>query len=169
VIATVSGPVGMPIIVLVTTLVWALTSRRLWRPVLLASAMILGVLLTFLIAHLVGRPRPPEEFMLLGFDPTPSFPSGHAVGVGDFLLAGGYLVCSRRWSATRIVLCAITAVIGIFLVDFSRLYLGYHWFTDVAAALGLSVAVLGLVIAVDAGRQSRGERYAQSRTKEFHW
>ena len=169
VIATVSGPVGMPIIVLVTTLVWALTSRRLWRPVLLASAMILGVLLTFLIAHLVGRPRPPEEFMLLGFDPTPSFPSGHAVGVGDFLLVGGHLICSRMWSVTRIVLCALTAVIGILLVDFSRLYLGYHWFTDVVAALGLSVAVLGLVIAVDAVRQSRGERYAQSRTKEFHW
>jgi len=167
--ATVSGPVGMPIIVLVATVVWSLTSRRLWRPVLLASAMILGVLLVFVITHLVGRPRPPGNLMLMGFDPTSSFPSGHAVGVGDFLLAGGYLICSRVWSMWRIVLCAVVAVAGILWVDFSRLYLGYHWLTDIAAALGLSVAVLGLVIGADAWRQARGERYAHTRTKEFHW
>ncbi|WP_427017459.1 phosphatase PAP2 family protein [Pseudarthrobacter sp. P1] len=166
--ATVSGPVGMPIIVLVTTVVWSLTSRRLWRPVLLASAMVIGVLLTFVFTHLAGRPRPPEEFMLMGFDPTSSFPSGHAVGAGDFLLAGGYLLCSRIRSVARIVLCTITAVAGIVWVDLCRLYLGYHWFTDVAASLGLSIAVLGLVIAADAWRQGGGERNAHIRAKGFH-
>lgn len=166
--ATVSGPVGMPIIVLITTVVWSLTSRRLWRPLLLACAMVTGVVLTLAFTHLVGRPRPPEEFMLMGLDPTSSFPSGHVVGMGDFLLVGGYLLCSRIWSAARLVLCTIVAVAGIFCVALCRLYLGYHWFTDVAASLGLSLVVLGLVIAVDAWRQAGGERNTSVQSRGFH-
>lgn len=42
------------------------------------------------------------------------------------------------------------AVIAV--VAFSRLYLGYHWLTDVTASLLLAVAVLGLVVGVDAWR-----------------
>lgn len=167
--ATVSGPVGMPSIVLIATVVWSLKSRRLWRPLLLASAMAIGVVLTLVFTHLVGRPRPPEEFMLMGFDATASFPSGHAVGVGDFLLVGGggYLLCSRVRSVARIALCAVAAVVGIFWVDLCRLYLGYHWFTDVAASLGLSVFVLGLAIGVDAWRLSGGERNMRGQSKGF--
>ncbi|MCU1474266.1 phosphatase PAP2 family protein, partial [Amnibacterium sp.] len=45
----------------------------------------------------------------------------------------------------------------------SRLYLGYHWLTDVSASVALSLVVVGVVIAVDtrrtvrvAGEQVRG-------------
>ena len=35
------------------------------------------------------------------------------------------------------------------MVAFSRLYLGYHWLTDVLASMGLAVAVTGIVILAD--------------------
>lgn len=41
-------------------------------------------------------------------------------------------------------------LIGV--VAFSWLYLRYHWLTDVTASLLLAIAILGLVVGVDALR-----------------
>ena len=43
----------------------------------------------------------------------------------------------------------VATVVGTALVALSRLYLGYHFLTDVVAAAGLAVAVLGVVSVVD--------------------
>lgn len=87
-LATVFGPVVLPVVVLIVLAIWALLSRRLWRPLLLAGTMITGVVLTEITAHLVGRSRPPSTLMMLGPDPTSSFPSGHVVAASNFLLVG---------------------------------------------------------------------------------
>jgi len=44
------------------------------------------------------------------------------------------------------------------VVAFSRLYLGYHWLTDVTASMGLAVAVTGIVILADGLRSARRAR-----------
>jgi undecaprenyl-diphosphatase len=84
-----------------------------------------------------------------GAETTASFPSGHTIGTATLLLVVGYLVCSRRPTAARLVTAAVVALVGTGLVALSRLYLGYHFLTDVVAAAALAVAVLGLVMLVD--------------------
>jgi len=155
VIAEVSGPIGMPIVVAVFIGLWLWRSRHAWRVLVLALAMLTGMSLALLIAQLVSRSRPPAEFMLIGVDPSFSFPSGHVLGVADFLIVGGYLVVSRRRGWGAAVLCSVAAIVGVGLVALTRLYLGYHWLTDVAASVALSLCVLGLAIALDTWRPLR--------------
>ncbi|WP_285319845.1 phosphatase PAP2 family protein [Pseudarthrobacter sp. lyk4-40-TYG-27] len=160
--AFVFGPAALPVIILVAVVAWALVTRRLWRPILLAGTMITGVVLTEVIAHVVGRSRPPAEIMMLGADATSSFPSGHVVGASNFLLVGAYLLFSRSSRRTALIAAFGTAALGITVEAASRVYLGYHWFTDTVASASLSIVLLAVVILLDV---SRGERSGPEHTE----
>lgn len=155
ILAIVFGPIGLPIIVLIVTVTWGLLAKHAWRPMLLAGAMLTGVILAQVIGRIVERHRPPVDLMLFGADTTFSFPSGHVLGACDFLLVTTFLVFSRRSNPRSAVLAFIVAVIGMFFAAISRLYLGYHWLTDVVASLGLAVAITGIVVLVDGLRGAR--------------
>lgn len=159
-LAVVFGPVALPIIVLVVILVWGFAAKHAWRPMLLAGAMITGVVVSQIILQIVRRSRPPVELMLFGADHTFSFPSGHVLGACDFLLVGAFLIFSRRQNTRAAVLGFVGAGVGIVLAALSRLYLGYHWLSDALASLSLSLVILGAVIALDTWRTARipGER-----------
>lgn len=89
-----------------------------------------------LLKLLVHRPRP-EVFFGLAPTETYSFPSGHAfVPVVFFGILAGILSSRARWRAAVMVLAA--------LLGFSRVYLGYHYPSDVIA--GWSLAVLWLAL-----------------------
>jgi undecaprenyl-diphosphatase len=154
-LAVLFGPIALPIIVLVVILVWGFAAKHAWRPILLASAMLTGVIVSQIILHIVQRSRPPVDQMLFGADQTFSFPSGHVLGACDFLLVGAYLIFSRRRNRRAAVLGFVGAGIGIFLAIVSRLYLGYHWTTDALASFSLSLLILGGVIALDTWRTAR--------------
>ncbi|MDQ0819661.1 membrane-associated phospholipid phosphatase [Arthrobacter sp. V4I6] len=160
ILAIVFGPVALPIIILVVTVAWGLLAKHAWRPLLLAGAMLTGVILAQVIGRTVGRQRPPVDLMLFGEDTTFAFPSGHVLGACDFLLVTTYLIFSRRRNPRSAVVGFAVAGIGIFLAAVSRLYLGYHWTSDALASLAISFVVLGAVIALDTWRTARipGER-----------
>jgi undecaprenyl-diphosphatase len=149
VLALVFGPVGMPVIVLVVTVVWFLVARHAWRPLLLAGGMVLGVVTAQALAPLVRHPRPPIGEMLLGPDHTFSFPSGHVLGASDFFLIGAFLLASRAHRRWLTVLLFTIAALAIAVQVVSRLYLGYHWLTDTLGSVGLSMMITSVAIAVD--------------------
>ncbi|MDP9933981.1 undecaprenyl-diphosphatase [Paenarthrobacter nicotinovorans] len=155
VVAVIFGPIALPIIVLVFTLLWGLLAKHAWRPMLLAAAVLTGVALAQIIGRSVERQRPPVSQMLFGVDTTFSFPSGHVLGASDFLLVTTFLVFSRYRNPRAAVVSFAVAIAGVLLAAVSRIYLGYHWFTDAVASMSLSLVVLGAVIAVDTWRTAR--------------
>lgn len=155
ILAIVFGPVALPIIILVVTVAWGLLAKHAWRPMLLAGAMITGVILAQIIGRTIERQRPPVDLMLFGADYTFSFPSGHVLGACDFLLVSAFLIFSRRHNRLAAVAGFLLAGVGIFFAAVSRLYLGYHWLTDALASLSISFVILGGVIALDAWRTAR--------------
>jgi undecaprenyl-diphosphatase len=149
------GPIALPIVVLAVTVTWGICSQHAWRPFLLAAGTLSGVIIVQIITRVVGRSRPPEDLMLYGIDGTFSFPSGHVLGVADFFIILTFLVFSRRNNPGRAAVSYIVAVVFVIGTALSRLYLGYHWVSDVMASMALSLVIVGTVIAVDTYRTAR--------------
>ena len=163
-VTTVTSPVSMTVIGCALALAWAVWKREVWRPALLIGAMAATFAVSTLIKHEIGRGRPAASDFLLGPDDALSFPSGHTFGAGVFLCVLSYLVLAARGTRTikrtTSVLGFAAAAAGTLLVAYSRLYLGYHWLTDVVASMGLALAVTGVVILADGLRAARAGRTA---------
>lgn len=149
------GPLIFPWASLTVVVVWSLTAKHLWRPLLLAGGILVGVAGVRLLALLVGRERPPLADMLMEKDYSESFPSGHVVGASAFILLIAYLVFSRRKSTVNTVVAFVLAAALVAATAFSRIYLGYHWTTDAVGSVGLALVILGVVMAIDTARTVR--------------
>lgn len=138
--------IGLLTLALVT---WLVVRRRdVVSAAVVGGAMVVAAGLTLVVKHVVGRTRPPAAVMMGAFDSGASFPSGHTVFSTVFfgLLAGlllrGSLQVTRRWLVVA-AWAVLSAAIGA-----SRLYLGYHWLTDVLAGWCLAVGVLAATAAM---------------------
>lgn len=91
-----------------------------------------GAVLNQLLKTLFARPRPFFEHPLL-FEASYSFPSGHAMGslIAYGMLAYFAILTLKTWKADTAVVFGATLL--VLLIGFSRLYLGVHYFSDVAA------------------------------------
>ena len=146
---TTANPIVFASIVGGIIIIWAFVKREVWRPILLAGAMIASAITSVLLKTIIMDPRPPQLDMVPTFETDFSFPSGHTIGMAVFLLVIGYLIYSRHFSVLRFWVWIIIAFIGTGLIALSRLYLGYHWLTDVVASVGLGLIILSIVIVVD--------------------
>jgi undecaprenyl-diphosphatase len=149
------GPLGDQLMVFVSGLgnAWvlygftALTSlwllwRRHWRMTVHWLIVIGAVsLMTELLKHYTGVPRPPAlETTLTGF----SFPSAHAsrsIAVYGFLA----VAIARELRSNWHWLPYSSAVFLVVAISFSRLYLGAHWFSDILGGWSLGVAWVALM------------------------
>jgi undecaprenyl-diphosphatase len=97
---------------------------------------------------LFARPRPPFTEAVPPYESSFSFPSGHTLNSTAIAGIFAYLAV---WLARRIwvkVAAVIAAVTWATLMGFSRIYLGHHWPTDVAAGWVTGLAWLTLVITI---------------------
>jgi undecaprenyl-diphosphatase len=125
--------VGLAILVAVVAAVLLLARRYRWA-IYLAVTAGGGGLLDWELKRYFARARPAAAEMLRlasGY----SFPSGHAMGSTVVFGALAYLASRAlprwRWKAAVIAL-AIVLVVG---VSASRVYLGVHWGSDIAAGI----------------------------------
>ncbi|WP_062521865.1 phosphatase PAP2 family protein [Demequina silvatica] len=145
------GPFLLPLVVTVIALLWWRLSGRWWEPAVLVGAMVLSTGLSVVLKATVGRSRPGQEFMSIpGGETSGSFPSGHTIGAATLVLVVGYLLWHEDAEASWALAGWTVLAFGIIgLVGASRMYLGYHFLTDVLAGVCAAVVVLGLVVAVE--------------------
>ncbi|WP_157581775.1 phosphatase PAP2 family protein [Phycicoccus sp. Soil803] len=138
----IGGPVGMPVLATVLTLlmVWRWRSRTPLVLVLIAAAGSLAMTTTG--KAVIGRARPPLSEAVPPYESSPSFPSGHTLNATVITVVLVYLLLRRldsAWARTTTVVVGAAFVLSMGL---SRVFLGHHWLTDVVAgwALGLGWA-----------------------------
>lgn len=95
-----------------------------------------GVLLSEGLKALFDRPRPPVAYQTVE-TLNASFPSGHALMATVFYLSVGVML-TRAFPRTRMKAYALgCAVVLVLLIGVTRVYLGAHWASDVAAGWGI--------------------------------
>lgn len=125
-------------------------STRLRREaVMLLLTMAGAALLNFTLKLLSGRERP-EPFFGTPLPESYSFPSGHALLSFCFYGMIAAVITTRIEGTRRRVCVWAATVLLIALIGFSRVYLGVHYPSDVAA--GYAAAFVWLVVAASAGR-----------------
>ena len=121
----------------------AIFGKQAGRRVALAGfvALVVGFACSELIKDLTMRPRPflvlPDVRLLVAAPHSYAFPSGHTTS--SFATATGVLLAARKvlgrtpvWSLGMLVLAVA--------ISYSRIYVGVHWPTDVAAGTVLGMA-----------------------------
>lgn len=133
---------GVTAIVLITTAIVAF----MWRKRMFSRSAVLllsmgGIATAVTVLKVVfARERPSDVGSILT-ESSFSFPSGHSMGSMGLALAVTLLLWPTKWRTPVL----IGAVVYVLLIGFSRLYLGVHYPTDVAAGWLLGVGWVSLV------------------------
>jgi membrane-associated phospholipid phosphatase len=136
------GTVGVLALTLLFTLFLAQKGARDWI-LRVALAVPLGMLLNVLLENIFRRARPSFEQPLLTLS-TYSFPSGHtAASTPLYGVVGAYLVCTCKGWRQALMVCLAAGMVA--LVGLSRIYLGAHYLSNVAAAIASSTGWLAIV------------------------
>ena len=125
-------------------LLWLVVRREPGRAAVVATAIGGSAVLTVAVKMLVGRDRPGAVDRLGALDTSHSFPSGHTLNSAVFLAVVVWLLWPVAPRLARGCLVATAAVLAVG-IGASRLYLGYHWLTDVIASGLVAIAWLSLV------------------------
>lgn len=115
-----------------------------------AAAMIGGSILLRILKIIIRRARPSYNPALIHVGGW-SFPSGHAVMSVIFYGMITYILLKRITSARVRIFLITLACFMIFIIGFSRIYLGVHYLSDVIAgfvggSFWLTVCITGLEI-----------------------
>ncbi len=130
------GNGATPYVIAATTIIAFLLFKRHSEAAGLTLSVGGSGLLNSLLKTLIQRPRPTNALVtvstMLG---TQSFPSGHVtfyVCFFGFLFFVAFALLPRR--TFRRPLALVLAALPVFLVGFSRIYLGAHWASDTLGA-----------------------------------
>jgi undecaprenyl-diphosphatase len=141
---TTLGSVPFVAVVFVVVTVFLLYRRYRAEALFLAAAILGSVALNSVLKLFIQRPRPQLPWAQVPLDY--SFPSGHSMDSLVFYLAIALIIWARVKAPAGSIAVIVALVIAI-SVGFSRIYLGYHYFSDVVGGYAAGLAWL-LVVAL---------------------
>jgi undecaprenyl-diphosphatase len=133
----------------VAALVLLIWRRHRREALFLAVSMAGSLVLNQSLKLIFQRPRP--QLAWAQVQPEYSFPSGHAMNSIVFYVAVALIVWVL-WGRRAGLIATVLAIVLALLIGTSRIYLGYHYFTDVLGGLLAGAAWLIIVAVALDGR-----------------
>jgi undecaprenyl-diphosphatase len=157
----IGGPLGLAVLLTIIGIILAIRRRWRWLTYLAVTAGG-GALLNLELKRYFARARPIAAEMLRRANGY-SFPSGHAMGSAVAFGALAYLAfrAIRSWPAKTAVMAFLYTLVAS--IALSRVYLGVHWISDVAAGVTIgTVWVTTTTVAYETLRRIRRMRRRRS-------
>jgi undecaprenyl-diphosphatase len=141
-VITTIGTIWVILPALVVLAAWLLRSGHRRSVVFLVVAVLGSGFLQFTMKPFFARPRPQLPWAQVL--PDYSFPSGHTMNAAIFYGGVALVIWSLFGRRAGLAALAIAAVLAL-AVGVSRIYLGYHYLTDVVGGLVAGIAWLLVV------------------------
>lgn len=141
IVITELGGARVSVAVGVAVFAW-LAWRRAWAAAAYWAIALLGAR-ACVVALKFGLQRHRPASIYSGLE-SYSFPSGHATSSMVTYGFLAFLICLRQPWRVRVPVLALTSV-AVVAIGLSRLYLGMHWLSDVAAGFVLGLAWIALL------------------------
>jgi undecaprenyl-diphosphatase len=145
-----TGLVVLVIVAVAATFLWLSTHRYSATLLLVATAG--GLVLNNVLKLGFSRPRP-HIFAWGTHVMSSSFPSGHAMSAAVVYGTVAYLAARLQRRRLSRIITMLVAAFMIAIISFSRLYLGVHYPSDVAAGIVVGLAWAGFCMATLEGLQ----------------
>lgn len=142
----VGGPVGMPILATLVTLLLVVLWRSRTPLVLMVIAALGSLAMTVTGKGVIGRARPPLSDAVPPYETSPSFPSGHTLNATVLTAVIVYLLLRRIDSSRARAATVALGAVFVVTMGLSRVFLGHHWLTDVVAGWALGLAWVAVVV-----------------------
>ena len=140
-----TGLIVMTIVLVAGMFLWLTKHKH--SALLLIVATTGGILLNGLLKAGFDRPRP-GVFEWKQHTVSSSFPSGHAMSAATVYITVAYLAARLQRRRISRLMTLATALVVIALIAASRLYLGVHYPSDVAAGVVIGIAWAALCMAM---------------------
>lgn len=149
-VSDIGSTVGLVVALIIVVGILRVRTGR-WMPgVQLTATLAVSMSMTTLVKVATARPRPPAPQVLGVPAASYAFPSGHTLNSTVFFLLTAALLSPYLPAARKAALwLGVTAL--VLLIGWSRVYLGYHWPTDVLAGWLLGVGVVCTSMCVSQG------------------
>ena len=139
--------------VILVIILWLTQKKRLMY--FLISGLVGSEVILTIFKLIFHRARPEVKFFLISENGY-SFPSGHALTSVVFYGMIGYYLFQLTKKPGQKLLVFILSFLLIFLIGFSRICLGVHWFSDVLGGWTLGLFLLILLITIFKQREKNG-------------
>jgi membrane-associated phospholipid phosphatase len=145
-VTNLGGVIGLTVITVVIVVVMTVRWRSRTPLLLLVIGTAGALLMTAVGKELVGRARPPVADAVPPYETSPAFPSGHALNNTVVACLVAYLLLLHLQSLLWRIVSMALAVVWFVTIGLTRVFLGYHWLTDVMAGWLLGLAWAAMVI-----------------------